>query len=97
MFNIELTESALEDLHYLKKFEQALVLDAIEMQLSAEPMAPTGNRKQLRPNDLSAWELRIGKYRAFYDVNTEGKVVKIKAVGWKEHNRLYIHGKEFVL
>ena len=97
MFELQLSESAYYDLCYLKKFEQGLILDAIEEQLSAEPAVSTRNRKPLRPNELSEWELRIGKYRVFYDTVAETNVVKIKAIGWKEHKVLFIRGKEFEL
>lgn len=60
-------------------------------------MNVTWNRKPLRPNDISTWELRIGQRRVFYDVDTEDNVVTVKAVGWKEHNKLFIRGKEFEL
>ncbi len=51
----------------------------------------------MRPNDLSRWALRVGKYRIFYDVEEEPGLVRVKAVGWKEHNRLFIRGKEYRL
>lgn len=97
MYEIEFTKSALDDCAFLKKFEQALILDTSERQLSYEPTSKTRHRKQLRLNDLSRWELRIEKYRVFYDVDIKTKSVKIKAVGLKEHNRLFIRGKEFKL
>jgi len=95
MFEIKITESALADLAYLKKFEQVIILDAMDRHLVTEPLTQTRNRKPLRPNDLAQWGLRVDKYRVFYDV--EGRVVKVKAVGWKEHNKLFIRGKEFIL
>lgn len=97
MYELEFTESAVGDLRCLKKFEQTLILDAIENQLLYEPTRETRHRKQLRPSELSKWELRIEKYRVFYDVDLEAKSVKIKAVGWKEHNKLFIRKKEFKL
>ncbi|MBC6481196.1 MAG: type II toxin-antitoxin system RelE/ParE family toxin [Hormoscilla sp. GM7CHS1pb] len=97
MFELTFTASALDDLHYFKKSEQNLVLDSIEQQLIPEPLTVTRNRKYLRPNLLSSWQLRVGIYRVFYDVEPEEDVVIIKAVGWKEHNRLFIRGKEFKL
>jgi addiction module RelE/StbE family toxin len=97
MFELEFTESAIEDLRYFKKAEQNLILDSVEQQVSQEPLTVTKNRKQLRPNDISTWELRIDKYRVFYDVNIEEDLVIIKAVGWKEHNQLFIRSKEFEL
>ncbi|GJD19917.1 hypothetical protein RIVM261_048730 [Rivularia sp. IAM M-261] len=81
-------------MRYFKKTEQNLILDSIEEQIAQEPLNVTKNRKPLRPNDISAWELRIDKYRVFYDVNVEENLVIIKAVGAKEHNQLFIRGKE---
>jgi mRNA-degrading endonuclease RelE of RelBE toxin-antitoxin system len=97
MFELVFTESALEDLRFLKKADQNVVLDAIERQLSAEPLAQTRNRKPLRPNDLSFWEIRVGVHRVFYDVDQDKGVVTVKAVGRKEHNKLFIRGKEYQL
>ncbi|HKV07975.1 MAG TPA: type II toxin-antitoxin system RelE/ParE family toxin [Thermoanaerobaculia bacterium] len=97
VFKVELTRSALEDLRYLKKLEQRLVLDSIENQLSFEPTTSTRNRKRLRENRLSEWELRVGVFRIFYDVDMEARAVWVKAVGRKEHNQLLIRGEEFSL
>jgi len=41
--------------------------------------------------------LRVGTYRIFYDVEEERATVRVKAIGWKEHNRLFIRGKEYLL
>src|SRR5438045_1152831 len=97
MFEVEFTEGALDDLRYLKKAEQNAVLDAIDEQLTSAPLTETRNRKHLRPNDLSAWEVRVGVHRVFYDVDTDANKVIVKAVGWKDHNKLYIRGKEHTL
>jgi mRNA-degrading endonuclease RelE of RelBE toxin-antitoxin system len=97
MFEIIFTESALGDLQHLRKAEQSLVTAAAERQLTKDPLTPTHNRKPLRPNDLSQWELRTGSYRIFYDVDEQGLKVTIKAIGVKEHNRLMIRGKEYLL
>ncbi len=79
------------------RHEQMTILAVVERQLATDATKPTRNRKPLRPNDLSAWEIRIGKYRVFYDVNDEEENITIKAVGWKTLNRLLIRGKEFEL
>ena len=42
----------------------------------------------------AAWEARVGVHRVFYDVDEANRKVTVKAVGWKEHNRLFIRGKE---
>ncbi len=53
------------------------------------------NRKQLRPNELAEWELRVESFRIFYDVSVEDEVVKVVAVGIKDGNDLFIHGEKF--
>jgi mRNA-degrading endonuclease RelE of RelBE toxin-antitoxin system len=96
-YEVEVTESALDDLAYLTKAERNVIVDEIENQLTATPLTQTRNRKPLRSNDLAAWEMRIGSLRAFYDVDEEAGRVFVKAVGWKEHNKLFIRGKEYEL
>ena len=59
--------------------------------------AGTRNRKRLRPNDVAEWELRIGKYRVFYDVYEKARTVKVEGIGHKEGNRLFLHGEEYKL
>ena len=96
-FRLEFTESAVDDLRFLEKHEQRYVLDIVELQLTAAPLTPTRNRKELRANPLSEWEIRAGDFRIFYDVDVDERLVTVKAIGWKEHNRLLIRGREFLL
>ncbi len=102
MYAVTYTEDALEDSQSFRKSERQLILDEIDRQLVSEPTTETKNRKRLRPNQLVEWELRIRKYRVFYDVliSDETKTVrsvKSIAVGLKEHNQLFIRGEEFDL
>ena len=39
----------------------------------------------------------MGKHRIFYDIEEENVTVRIKTIGWKEHNRLFLRGKEYRL
>lgn len=78
-----------------KKPKQVLVVDIIEKQLSNDATGRTKNIKPLRPNELSEWELRVEECRVFYDVNVKSKIVMVKAIGWKEHNKLFVRWKEF--
>lgn len=97
MFELIFTKSALKDLTYFRKSGQVLIVENTEKHLVYEPLVETKNRKPLRPNDLAKWELRIQKYRVFYDADAEEMSVKIKIVGWKKHNVLYIRNREFKL
>jgi mRNA-degrading endonuclease RelE of RelBE toxin-antitoxin system len=94
MFEITFTESALEDLEFHRKFDQALVFDAVAEQLAHEPETETHNRKRLRETGVAQWELRAGLFRVFYNVAREERRVDVVAVAKKEHNKLYIRGEE---
>lgn len=97
MYEIRFSRNALEDLKYLKKNEQTLILAEIPKQLSYEPGAETRNRKQLRTNELSTWELRIDRFRVFYSIDDVIYIVSIEAVGKKIHNQLFIRDEPYQL
>ena len=70
-------------------------LDAVKVQLRHEPLRETRNRKQLRPNPLAPWELRVGALRLFYEVDAlEPDLVNVLAIGIKRGHRLIVAGKE---
>jgi mRNA-degrading endonuclease RelE of RelBE toxin-antitoxin system len=94
VFAIELTSEAEADLTWFKKHERNIILDGIEENLRYEPTGITRNRKRLRPNQTAEWELRVDKYRIFYDVADVVRIVSIEAVGLKIGNKLYFRGKE---
>ena len=78
----------------------SLIQSAIETQLLHEPDVETRNRKPLkRPVTFGAdWELRLGpdnRFRVFYQVNAEGREVRVLAVGVKDRNKLFIGGEEY--
>ena len=87
-----------EQLLALTKRDRVIVLSAVELQLGHQPDQQTRNRKQLRSNPIAPWELRIGELRVFYDVEEEPEaVVRVRAVGIKDHGILKIGGEEFSL
>ncbi len=96
-FRLEFTPEAVEDLRHLRKAERKHIIAELEIHLAHEPSVETRNRKKLRPNQLAEWELRIGRFRVFYDVDMQRNRVRIEAVGAKRGNSLYIHGEEFQL
>ncbi len=97
MFEIEFTSEAEQDLKSFRKHEQNEILDAIEVQLRYEPTVETRNRKRLRPNQTAEWELRVGKFRVFYDVDEQGHVVSVEAIGLKVGSKVFFRGKEQAL
>jgi len=90
MFQIEFTSDAVDDLRTFRKSEQRTIFDQIGEQLSYEPEVDTRNRKKLRPNDVAKYELRIGKYRVFYDVDEQAQTVKNRS-DWLQGGKPFVY------
>lgn len=81
------------DLAALPSFHRNRIVDAIEEQLAHQPDVPSRNRKLLRralpgwqePSEV--WELRVGEFRVFYDVDSEQEMVWVRAVRRKPPHR----------
>ena len=101
-YGIRYTPSALGHLRVLSARDRATLVDAVDDQLRHQPDVPTRHRKRMRPNPVAPWELRVGDYRIFYDVESavdeaaEAEVV-ILAVGLKTGNRVLIGDEEHEL
>ena len=96
-FQIDVTEEAKGDLSYYTAFERKIIVSEIREQLTHQPQVETKNRKPLRDNPIASWELRVGKYRVFYAVDETASTVSVVSIGHKEHNVLWIRGKEVQL
>jgi mRNA-degrading endonuclease RelE of RelBE toxin-antitoxin system len=89
MFTIEYAEGVLEDLKELRATDRKRVLDKIDEQLQDNPAQQTRNKKilvGLKPpweHEEPVWELRVGTYRVFYDVDEEEQRVIVRAVRTK--------------
>jgi mRNA-degrading endonuclease RelE of RelBE toxin-antitoxin system len=88
---------ARDSLRSLTARQRSLVVDGIDEQLASEPEVPTRNRKQMRDNPLAPWELRIGTFRVYYEVETQEETVTVIAVGVKKRDRVIVGGKEIDL
>ena len=95
-FDIRFVPNADADLDYYEAREQRIILDAVEKFLRSDADVQSKRRKRLRPNPLAPWELRIGDYRAFYEIAAED-IVRVLAVGHKVHNLLHICGRRVEL
>ena len=73
------------------------MVGGIDKQLLHQPTVETRNRKLMRSNELSVWELRLGMLRVYYDVVENEQIVLIRAVGVKRGNRVFIAGKEMTI
>ena len=97
-YRIEYSPESEAHLRSLTARQQAIVLDAVDEQLTYQPTFETKNRKPMRPNPIAPWELRIGDLRIYYDVEEEPEaVVYINAIGIKERNQVRIAGEVYEL
>ena len=93
MYAIEYSQSADDDLAGLRAFERVRILDEIDAQLLHEPTRPTRNRKLLFGLDPPwehippVWELRVGEYRVFYDVDETRQAVHVRTIRHKPPHR----------
>lgn len=74
-YEIEIADLAAEELKDIRLFDRRRVVDAIRNQLAHQPTVATTNRKRLQSavpefeHTPPIWELRVGEYRVFYDVD----------------------------
>ena len=92
-YKIEVTEEARTDLSFYAAYERKIIVTQIQIQLEHQPQVETRNRKPLRENPISSWELRV-ETRIFYNVDESAQTVTVVAIGHKEHNALVIRGKQ---
>lgn len=89
MYEIAFEENVEGELAGIRPFDGRRVLDAIWERLRDEPGVETRHRKILKGvkppfhTVPPTWELRVGEYRVFYDVNEEEKTVYVRAVRHK--------------
>lgn len=89
MYTISYAEGVADDFGRVPANERGRILDRIEQQLKHEPTQQTRNRKILVGlvppwNHVDpVWELRVGEYRIFYDVDEAESTVIIRAIRHK--------------
>src|SRR5258708_31828116 len=88
-YAIDVRDVALNDLRAVRPFYRRRIIDAIDQQLRHEPTVETRNRKQLVAfesdfeHEVPVWELRVGEYRVYYDVDDEAPTVVVRAIRQK--------------
>jgi mRNA-degrading endonuclease RelE of RelBE toxin-antitoxin system len=93
MYHLEYSEGVADDLKELRAGDRKRILDKIEEQLPDRPTQKTRNKKPLvglKPpwgREAPVWELRVGKYRVFYDVDEHSQRVIVRAVRAKPPHR----------
>lgn len=97
-FRVVFDMLALDHMEAIETKYHSLIRRAVDDQLVVEPDTPTRNRKPLlRETAMGAtWELRCGpgnRFRIFYDVHRDQRVVVVLAIARKVGSRLLV-GKE---
>ena len=98
-FELIFAPEAVEHLDVIERKYHSLIEKTLDEQLGFTPNRETRNHKLLdQPAPFDAtWELRFGpnnRFRVFYEVDLEEKMVWILAIGLKDGNRLIIGGEE---
>jgi mRNA-degrading endonuclease RelE of RelBE toxin-antitoxin system len=97
-FEIIFDVRALDHMEAIETKYHSLIRRTVERQLTFEPDTPTPDRKPLLRETAggAAWEVRCGpdnRFRIFYDVHQDQRVVVILAIARKVRDRLFV-GKE---
>jgi len=94
-YRIEAAPEIYDHLVRFSKRDQSLILDALPRQLGHQPTVTTRNRKRLVANPIAPWELRVGRYRVYFEVQEKPeRVVTILAIGVKVREKVMIGGVE---
>ena len=93
MYEIRYSPSVANDLKGLKVYLRRQILDEVDEQLSDATATETRRRKILYglvppfEADPPVWQLRVGEYRIFYDVDEIERIVYVRAVRHKPPHR----------
>jgi len=93
MYEIRYSPGVTDDLNHLKVFLRRQILDSVDEQLTHVPTRETRRRKLLHglvlpfEADPPIWQLRVGEYRVFYDVDEIERIVYVRAVRHKPPHR----------
>lgn len=85
-WTIEIDEGAMAELESLRKYDQQQIEEEIDAQLLHQPNVATRKRKiieGLSPDfeyDPPLWQLRVGEFRVFYDLDEERETVTVRAI-----------------
>ena len=86
LFALAFSEGVKEDLEGLRAYDRRILLEVIETQLTHAPLVETKQRKLLRnlvpPFEAipPIWQLCVGVFRVFYDVNEEERRAYVRAI-----------------
>lgn len=85
-FEVQIVPSALQELRAIQVFYRRQIAAAIDEQLMHQPTVETQHRKRLEnvqpsfEHEPPLWQLHIGDFRVFYDVDEAHASVFVRAV-----------------
>ncbi len=80
---IVFSDDAVADVAALRAFDRTRILDAIDEHLAGEPTSLTARKKLIRHETGSVYQLRVGDFRVFYDVEVAQRRVLVQGVRHK--------------
>lgn len=87
-YRVILQPSAIEDLDSLRKYDAKMIADGIEEHLEDAPDKVSKSRiKELRGEQRTDYRLRVGDFRAFYDIDKEEHIVYVLRVMHKDETK----------
>jgi mRNA-degrading endonuclease RelE of RelBE toxin-antitoxin system len=92
-YEIQIAPLAFEEIRAIDVYERNRIIDEIDRQLPHQPTVQTRNRKPLLGVEAAfhhatpLWQLRVGDWRVFYDVDEGKRMVSVRAVRRKDANQ----------
>jgi mRNA-degrading endonuclease RelE of RelBE toxin-antitoxin system len=86
MYQVDIVPEAVEELLEAPVFYRRVLEKLIESKLAGEPGRASRNCKKLDPlvttfiHEPPLWEVRVGEWRIFYDIDEEVRRVTIRAI-----------------
>ena len=86
MYRIEIVPEALEELDRVPPFYRRMIEKMVGKRLRQEPDRLSKNCKRLDPlvasfaHEPPLWELRVGEWRVFYDLDEESRLVIVRSI-----------------
>jgi mRNA-degrading endonuclease RelE of RelBE toxin-antitoxin system len=88
-FRIAVKPDAAAELNGIRVFDRRRIVDDMKSELKTNPDTETKRKKRLDgvvagfPFEPPLWELKVGDYRVYYDVNSTERTVYVRAIRFK--------------
>jgi mRNA-degrading endonuclease RelE of RelBE toxin-antitoxin system len=92
-FEVRYSRRAVAQLRNLRAFDRATILDEIERILTINPTVQSKAKiKKLREPAATAFRLRVGDFRVFYDLDEVSTAVNVVQILSKQDSLRYLEG-----